>query len=414
MRILARVVATLGLVALVLAVLVWWTGRADHSDGDAEVMATGLEVPWGLAFLPTGDALVGERTTGRIYEIPAAGGERTLVATVPGVVPGGEGGLLGIALDPLFMHSGHSFVYAYLTAESDNRIVRFQLDPTEPEVTNFQVLVDGIAKAANHDGGALAFGPDGMLYAGVGDAGVPSRAQDPASLNGKILRMDPLGHPPVIDTNPDPDSLVWSMGHRNVQGLAWDSDGRLWATEFGQDTYDEVNLIEPGKNYGWPEVEGVGHDPRYVDPQVTWSTDEASPSGAAIMGDHPLRRRPARGAAVEHDSDQARRRAARRPARGRSTAGCATSSPRRTARCGSPPATATAAATRTATTTGCCGSSSARRRETAARSAEYDVTSALCLGPWLTTFPLVGSRTTWPPAPGRHSAQIPPEPPMRR
>ena len=284
MRILARVVATLGLVVLVLAVLVWWTGRADHSDGDAEVMATGLEVPWGLAFLPTGDALVGERTTGRIYEIPAAGGERTLVATVPGVVPGGEGGLLGIALDPLFMHSGHSFVYAYLTAESDNRIVRFQLDPTEPEVTNFQVLVDGIAKAANHDGGALAFGPDGMLYAGVGDAGVPSRAQDPASLNGKILRMDPLGHPPVIDTNPEPDSLVWSMGHRNVQGLAWDSDGRLWATEFGQDTYDEVNLIEPGKNYGWPEVEGVGHDPRYVDPQVTWSTDEASPSGAAIMG----------------------------------------------------------------------------------------------------------------------------------
>jgi glucose/arabinose dehydrogenase len=278
------VVAAVGAFALAAALAVTLVNRPDHGDGDAEVMATGLEVPWGLAFLPDGAALVGERTTGRLYEIPADGGERTLVATVPGVVPGGEGGLLGIALDPLFMHSGHSFVYAYLTAASDNRIVRFQLDPTQPEVTNFQVLVDGIAKAGIHDGGALAFGPDGMLYAGVGDAGVPSRAQDPTSLNGKILRMDPLGKPPVIDTNPDPGSLVWSMGHRNVQGLAWDERGRLWATEFGQDTWDEVNLIEPGQNYGWPEVEGVGHDDRYVDPKVTWTTDEASPSGMAIAG----------------------------------------------------------------------------------------------------------------------------------
>ena len=257
----------------------------DHSDGDAEVLATGLEVPWGLDFLPDGDALVGERTTGRIYQVPADGGDRVLVATVPGVVADGEGGLLGIALDPLFMHSGHSFVYAYLTAESDNRIVRFNLDPTEPEVYNFQVILDGIAKAGNHDGGALAFGPDGMLYAGVGDAGDPSRAQDPDSLNGKILRMDPLGKPPIIHPNPDPDSLVWTMGHRNVQGLAWDSRDRLWATEFGQDTFDEVNLIEPGNNYGWPEVEGVGDDPAYTNPLVTWSTDEASPSGLAIAGD---------------------------------------------------------------------------------------------------------------------------------
>ena len=325
MRILARVVATLGLVALVLAVLVWWTGRADHSDGDAEVMATGLEVPWGLAFLPTGDALVGERTTGRIYEIPAAGGERTLVATVPGVVPGGEGGLLGIALDPLFMHSGHSFVYAYLTAESDNRIVRFQLDPTEPEVTDFQVLVDGIAKAANHDGGALAFGPDGMLYAGVGDAGVPSRAQDPASLNGKILRMDPLGHPPVIDTNPEPDSLVWSMGHRNVQGLAWDSDGRLWATEFGQDTYDEVNLIEPGKNYGWPEVEGVGARPPVRRPAGHLVHRRGEPVG---RGDHRATRCTSAPCAASGSGRivlTERRAGHPTPCSRDSTAGCATS-----------------------------------------------------------------------------------------
>ena len=155
MRILARVVATLGLVALVTALLVWWTDRSDHSEGDAAVVETGLKVPWGLTFLPTGDALVGERNTGRIYRIPADGGERTLVGTVPGVVPDGEGGLLGLAVDPLFIHD--SYVYAYLTAEADNRIIRFRLTPGEPEVYDVEVVLDGIAKAGNHDGGALAF-----------------------------------------------------------------------------------------------------------------------------------------------------------------------------------------------------------------------------------------------------------------
>jgi glucose/arabinose dehydrogenase len=279
------VVATVGVATLAATLAIGYASRPDHSNGDAEVMATGLEVPWGLAFLPDGDALVGERETGRIYQVPKDGGDRTLVATVPGVVADGEGGLLGIALDPLFIHSGHAFVYAYLTAESDNRIVRFHLDPDGSGIYDMQVILDGIAKAGFHDGGALAFGPDGVLYAGVGDAGVPERAQDPESLNGKILRMTTTGQPPLAPTNPDPDSLVWSMGHRNVQGLAWDSDERLWATEFGQNTFDEVNLIEPGKNYGWPMVEGVGDDPAYVDPLVTWSTAEASPSGAAIAGD---------------------------------------------------------------------------------------------------------------------------------
>ena len=290
-------VATLGLVALVTALLVWWTDRADHSEGDAEVLATGLEVPWGLTFLPTGEALVGERNSGRIYRIPADGGERTLVGTVPGVVPDGEGGLLGLAVDPLFIHD--SFVYAYLTAEADNRIIRFRLTPGEPEVYDVEVVLDGIAKAGNHDGGALAFGPDGMLYAGVGDAGDPSRAQDPASLNGKILRMDPLGNPPVEDPNPDPDSLVWSMGHRNVQGLAWDSRGRLWATEFGQDTFDEVNLIEPGGNYGWPEVEGIGDDDRRHRPDGHLVHRRGQPVGARDRGRHAVRRGPARPAPLD-------------------------------------------------------------------------------------------------------------------
>ncbi len=252
------------------------------------MLVTGLDVPWGLVFLPDGSALVGERPTGRIYQVPADGGSKTLVATVPGVVADGEGGLLGLALDPLFIHSGHAFVYAYLTAESDNRIVRFHLDPSGSGIYDLQVILDGIAKASYHDGGGLAFGPDGQLYAGVGDAGDPSRAQDPVSLNGKILRMTTTGQPPLSPANPEPDSLVWSMGHRNVQGLAWDSKGRMYATEFGQDTFDEVNRIEPGKNYGWPVVEGMGDDAEslgYTNPLVTWSTDEASPSGLAIVDD---------------------------------------------------------------------------------------------------------------------------------
>jgi glucose/arabinose dehydrogenase len=255
----------------------------DDEDADARVLASGLEVPWGLSFLPDGDALVGERDSGRILRVPADGGDPEHVATVPGVVAEGEGGLLGIAVSPLFIHD--SFVYAYLTSAEDNRIVRFRLVPDDTEVVDLETLVDGIAKASNHNGGGLAFGPDGMLYAGTGDAARPELSQDPNSLNGKILRMTPVGGSPP--DNPVAGSVVYSMGHRNVQGLAWDSAGRLWAPEFGQDSFDEVNLIEPGNNYGWPEVEGEGDtaDGRFTNPQVTWSTSEASPSGAAIVQD---------------------------------------------------------------------------------------------------------------------------------
>ena len=144
-------------------------------------------------------------------------------------------------------------------------------------------MLTGIPDASYHDGGRLLFGPDGMLYVTTGDAGVPENAQDLSSLSGKILRVNADGSVP--DDNPFPDSPVWSYGHRNVQGLAFDDDGRLWASEFGSSAYDELNLIEPGANYGWPEVEGVGgavsEANDFVDPQVTWPTSEASPSGLA-------------------------------------------------------------------------------------------------------------------------------------
>ncbi|MFI6169907.1 PQQ-dependent sugar dehydrogenase [Nocardia sp. NPDC051052] len=238
-----------------------------------EELARDIAVPWGLTFLPGGDALVAQRDTGVILRL-TPGAKPTQAYRVPGVVARGEGGLLGITVSPKYAENG--YVYAYFTASGDNRIVRFRLDG-QPEV-----IFKGIAKATIHNGGRIAFGPDGMLYVGVGDAGQSSRAQDPASPNGKILRLDADGKP--APGNPTPNSPVYTLGHRNVQGLAWDATGRLYATEFGQDTYDEINLIQPNRNYGWPVVEGKGDTQggRYTNPLITWPTSEASPSGLAI------------------------------------------------------------------------------------------------------------------------------------
>jgi glucose/arabinose dehydrogenase len=199
--------------------------------GEPEVVAGGLEAPWGLAFLPDGDALVSERDSGRILQV-GPGAEPRVVATVPGVDAGGEGGLLGLAVSPEF--AGDQLVYAYLTAQGDNRIVRFRLGGGQVEV-----LLEGIPKAGIHNGGRIAFGPDGMLYAGTGDAAERGNAQDLGSLGGKILRLRPDGGIPA--DNPDPGSPVWTLGHRNVQGLAWDGQGRMFATEFGQNQVDEAN-----------------------------------------------------------------------------------------------------------------------------------------------------------------------------
>jgi glucose/arabinose dehydrogenase len=267
--------------ALLAAGLVINAATADAAtpsfDFDApEVVATGLEVPWGLTFLPDGSALVAERISARIVKL-SPGATPETVATVPGVVPDGEGGLLGLAVSPAFEQD--NLVYAYFTAAADNRIVRFRLDAP----TTVEPIVTGLAKASIHNGGRIEFGPDGKLYAGVGDAGTTANAQNQESRNGKILRMEPDGSVPA--DNPFPGSLVYTLGHRNVQGLAWDAENRLFATEFGQNTWDEVNQIVAGDNYGWPTVEGISTDSRFHNPIVQWSTAEASPSGAAIVGD---------------------------------------------------------------------------------------------------------------------------------
>ncbi|MGW6842022.1 PQQ-dependent sugar dehydrogenase [Streptomyces sp. NPDC054958] len=243
-------------------------------------VAKGLESPWGVAPLPGGDLLVASRDKGTISRVAAGSGVVTPIGEVPGVAPGGEGGLMGLALSPTF--ASDRLVYVYFTTESDNRIARLRYDEQRPAGQQLgapDTVFRGIPKGLIHNGGRIAFGPDKMLYAGTGETGDTGLAQDKKSLGGKILRMTPDGDP--VHGNPEADSVVYSYGHRNVQGLAWDKDKRLWAAEFGQNTWDELNLIEPGANYGWPEAEGKAGKPGFRDPVAVWKTDEASPSGIA-------------------------------------------------------------------------------------------------------------------------------------
>jgi glucose/arabinose dehydrogenase len=245
---------------------------ATPAAGKVSVVAKDLKAPWGIAFLPGGDALVAERDSGRIVRIASAGAKPKTVMRIPGVVhtSGGEDGLLGLAVSPHYDADG--YVYAYYTTSKDNRIVRFKLGAT----ASIKPILTGLRAGVIHDGGRIAFGPDRKLYAGVGETGQSGLAQDPRSRNGKILQMDADGSHVV----------VYSTGHRNVQGLAWDAQGRLWASEFGQNRFDEVNLVHKGDNGGWPVVEGVGSTSggKYTNPKVTWPTSQASPSGAAIIG----------------------------------------------------------------------------------------------------------------------------------
>ncbi|WP_025156567.1 PQQ-dependent sugar dehydrogenase [Leifsonia aquatica] len=249
--------------------------------GDATVLETGLVAPWSVVPLPSGAALISERDSGLVRERLPQGGLRD-VGTVPGVVHAGEGGLLGLAVPP---GPAPAHLYAYETTAQDNRVVRMPLDgvPGDYTLGTSETVVSGLPKGTNHNGGRIAFGPDGMLYVTVGDAGTTSNAQDLASLGGKILRVSPDGRVP--GDNPFPGSPVWSYGHRNPQGIGWDAHGTMWASEFGQNTWDELNIIRPGADYGWPVVEGIGSDPAYTDPVQQWRTSDASPSGLAVVGD---------------------------------------------------------------------------------------------------------------------------------
>lgn len=240
-----------------------------------QTVVDGLDAPWSVAF-HEGVALISERDTGRILELGADGRTRE-VATVDGVQASGEGGLLGIAVRD-------GYLYAYYTAADENRVQRFRIGGAPGGFTlgRPETILAGIPSAWNHNGGRIAFGPDGMLYVTTGDAGQRDDAQDRDSVAGKILRMTPEGKVP--QDNPFPGSLVYSYGHRNPQGLAWADDGTMYAAEFGQDTWDELNVIEAGKNYGWPQVEGIARTSGFVDPVQQWDPDDASPSGIVIIG----------------------------------------------------------------------------------------------------------------------------------
>ncbi|WP_031106621.1 PQQ-dependent sugar dehydrogenase [Streptomyces sp. NRRL S-146] len=256
------------------------TPPAKGSVKVVRTVAEGLDSPWGLAPLPDGGLLVSSRDDATIVRVDEKTGKKTELGEVPGVSAAGEGGLLGIALSPDYA-SDH-MVYAYFTSASDNRIVRMIYDEQKPAGEQLgapDTVYKGIPKGFIHNGGRIQFGPDKMLYVGTGESGDTGLSQDKDSVGGKILRLTPEGEP--APGNPFPDSPVYSYGHRNVQGLAWDGKQRLFASEFGQDTWDELNAIKPGDNYGWPEAEGRSGDKQFHNPIDQWTTAEASPSGIA-------------------------------------------------------------------------------------------------------------------------------------
>ncbi|GGM30730.1 oxidoreductase [Dactylosporangium sucinum] len=259
-------------------------GPADPSAGadaqvEVSVLARHLTVPWGVTFLPDGAGIVTERGTGRILRIGPDRDESgdltvTQVARITESTADNEGGLLGVAASPDFKRD--NTLYIYYTTDDDNRIAKLVLGKKP------KPIVTGIPKSGIHDGGRLAFGPDGYLYATTGEASHTDSAQNLASLGGKILRMTTEGKP--APGNPFKNSLVYSYGHRNPEGLAWDADGRLYSSEIGEAVWDELNLIQPGRNYGWPMVEGIGGKPKYTDPIAAWRPEIGVASGVAILG----------------------------------------------------------------------------------------------------------------------------------
>lgn len=249
----------------------------DAEDLEVEVVATDLEVPWEVVVLDEDRYLVSERTGDLLL---MEDGEREVVRSFDDLEQPmlGEGGLLGVAVHPEFRENGYVYVYQTVDEEpAENVVRRFELRNTR--LTNASTVVDGIPGARFHNGGRLEFGPDGYLYVTTGDATREELARRNTSLAGKILRVDGDGEVPP--SNPFDDE-IYSLGHRNPQGLAWDSEGRLWATEHGSSGRDELNLIQRGGDYGWPEYRGDEEGDGVTPPVVHSGADETwAPAGAA-------------------------------------------------------------------------------------------------------------------------------------
>lgn len=252
------------------------TSGASAPPGRVTELATGLDTPWGLTFLPDGSALVSSRDTFEIRRVDPETGDHHAVGRVDGVATAPDSGLLGLAASPDVARD--RTVYAFVSTASDNRVVALELDPELTSFTRSRVVLDGIRVGTDrHQGGRLAFDDTGALWITTGDANDPSLASDPDSLNGKILRIRPDGTVPPDNPSGSP---VYSTGHRNVQGITFGPDGTVYSSEFGDQEQDEVNVITPGGDYGWPDSEGsLGS--AGTPPLFTFATDEASPSGIA-------------------------------------------------------------------------------------------------------------------------------------
>lgn len=253
---------------------------------EVTTVATDTDLPWGLATLPGGDVLYTRRDAHDIVRLDPATGAKITVGRIDDASgTDGEGGLLGLAIRDDF--ATNPWVYLFYTTQTDNRIARVRLNGVQLDPASRQVLLGGIARNKFHNGGRLRFGPDGKLYASTGDAQDPRLAQDRTRLEGKILRINPDGTIPA--DNPF-DNAVWSIGHRNPQGLAFDAQGRLWQQEFGNSAEDETNLVVKGANYGWPDCEGTvsqvaGACARsdYTAPKAVYPTSQASCSGLTVV-----------------------------------------------------------------------------------------------------------------------------------
>lgn len=257
------------------------TGSCGSVPQTPTSVAGGWDVPWDASWAPDGSyALVTERDTFKVFKVTPSGA-KTQVGTVPNVqTTDGEGGLMGLDLSPTWNGTTDQEVFFMHTAAEGNRIARMNFDGSS--LSGYTSILQGIDKNRYHNGGRIRFGPDGYLYATTGDAQQSSNAPNLDSLNGKILRITRTGA--AAPGNPF-GTRVYSYGHRNPQGLAWDSAGRLWSSELGNSSRDELNLIQPGKNYGWPTCEGTCSVTGMTNPKYTWGVAEASPSGIAIVGD---------------------------------------------------------------------------------------------------------------------------------
>lgn len=246
-----------------------------------KIIADNLQVPWALAFLPDGSFLFTERI-GKVSLWKE--GSIKLINSIAEVKSIGEGGLLGIAIHPQFI-SNH-FIYLYYTYnirldKTLNKVARYKYE--DEILIPDKIIIDNIPGASIHNGGRIKFGPDEFLYIATGDAANPSLAQDTAELAGKILRVKSDGTVPP--DNPF-GNAVYSFGHRNPQGLAWDANGNLWETEHGSTAYDEINKIEKGKNYGWPKVRGDEKENALVSPIIHSGEETWAPAGLAILNNN--------------------------------------------------------------------------------------------------------------------------------